>query len=259
MHATATLRVVETNALAYRRVWRGSVFTTIVSPVLYLAAMGLGLGSIVDEGGAGATLAGESYLDFLAPGLLAAAAMQTAAGEASWPVFAGFKWQPRYFAMLATPLGPGDIAVGQLVWIGVRVAITAGVFTVVMAVFGAVTSPWVVLAIPAAVLCGVAFAAAVAAYTASLQREYGLPNLFRFGIVPMFLFSGAFFPVEQLPDAVEWLAYVVPLWHGVELCRGLSLGTLDPGAAVAHVAYLVAWTAAGTAATVARFRKRLVV
>jgi lipooligosaccharide transport system permease protein len=252
-------RVVETHALAYRRTWRGSVFTTIIGPILYLASMGLGLGSLVDAGDGSARLAGGDYLDFLAPGMLAAAAMQTAAAESSWPVMAGFKWRRSYHAMLATPLDAADIAIGQLVWVAFRVAMTAVVFAVVMACFGAVESPLVVLAVPVATLCGVAYSAAIVSYTASLESEYGLANMFRFLIVPMFLFSGAFFPVEQLPDGIEWLAYVVPLWHGVELCRGLTLGDIDALPAVGHVAYLSVWVIAGAYLAVGRYRKRLVV
>lgn len=252
------LRMMEGCALAYRRTWRGSVFTTVLTPVLFLGAMGLGLGTLVDHGAGRAALGGVGYLDFIAPGLLAAAAMQTAATEATHPVMGGMKWFRTYHAMLATPLGAADIALGQLAWIAVRITVTSAVFVVTIVAFGAARSPGIVLALPAAVLTGMAFAAPIAAYTASLRTEYGLANLMRFGILPLFLFSGTFFPVSQLPAAVRPVAYVTPLWHGVQLCRTLSLGTATAGAAALHVAYLLAWVVAGAVLAVARFRRRLV-
>jgi lipooligosaccharide transport system permease protein len=255
---TAALRVAETHAVVFRRTWRGSSFTTIFNPVLFLAAMGLGLGSLVDDAPGTADLAGLDYLEFLAPGLLAASAMQTAAFEASYPVMAGFKWVRSFEAMQATPLTSADIATGTLVWMGFRVAMTAVAFVVVSALFGALASPLAILAIPAAVLTGLAFAGVIAAWTAGQTSEYSLSNLFRFGVVPLFLFSGTFFPIEQLPDWLEPVAWVVPLWHGVEVCRHLSLG--DPELVdLLHIAYLGAWTVAGVVWAGRRFHRRLVV
>src|SRR2546425_2400343 len=141
MHAPA-LRSLEYWAYRYKRTWRGSIVSSVLQPVLFLAAMGLGLGSLVNRGGAGrAHLGGVTYLVFLAPALLAAAAMQTAAMEASWPVMAAVKWLKTYDAMLATPLRVRDVLVGHLTWIAMRVAMTCAVFLVVMAAFGAVKSP----------------------------------------------------------------------------------------------------------------------
>jgi lipooligosaccharide transport system permease protein len=259
--ATATvLRVVESEALAYKRLWRGSLFSTFISPVLYLTAMGLGLGVMVDRNVDPASLEGAtSYIAFIAPGLLAAQAMQLGFSEGSWPVMAGIKWMKNYHAMLATPIGAPDIAVGLVVWVGLRLLIASAVFALVMAIFGAVESWGVVLAVPAAVLTGVAFAAPGAAFTATLENESRLAAMMRFVIVPMFLFSGTFFSVEQLPNWLEVVAYVTPLWHGVALCRSLSLGTATFAGSALHVGYLALWTVAGTLAAVHTFRKRLVV
>jgi lipooligosaccharide transport system permease protein len=160
--------------------------------------------------------------------------------------------------MLATPLGIGDVALGHLAWMTVRVAITCVIFTVVMVLFGVAHSAGVVLAVPAAVLTGAAFVGPIAAYTASLKGDGGLSGIMRFGIVPMFLFSGTFFPVRELPAAFEPVAVVTPRWHGVELCRSLSLGTARLGPSLAHVGYLLLWTIAGAALAVHRFRRRLV-
>jgi lipooligosaccharide transport system permease protein len=252
------VRVAEAHAVAFRRTYRGSTFSTIVNPILFLAAMGLGLGTLVDGGVGRSDLGGLDYLEFLAPGLLAATAMQTAAFECTYPIMAGFKWVRTFDAMLVTPISPTDVAVGTLGWAGVRVAMTSVAFAVVAALFGALASPLAVLAVPAAVLTGLAFAGVIAAWTAGKESEYALSNLFRFGVMPLFLFSGTFFPVDQLPDWLEPVAWVDPLWHGVELCRHLCLGVpelLD----LVHVAYLCAWTVVGGWWATQRFRRRMVV
>lgn len=255
--ASPALRVLESGARVYRRTWRGSVITTFVNPVLYLAAMGLGLGSLVDQGAGTAELGGISYIAFLAPGLLAAATMQTGAGDGAWPVMAGMKWRKTYQATLATPVGVRDLVFGHLGWVLVRVLITAVVFVLVTILFGAVSVADGVGAIGPAVLTGMAFAAAVTAYTAALSSEYGLSSLFRFGIVPMFLFSGTFFPITQLPGWIQPLAYVTPLWNGVELTRAAALGVETAWPAMWHAAYLLVWVVAGTAISVVNFRRKL--
>jgi lipooligosaccharide transport system permease protein len=247
--------------MTYRRRWRGSVFSTVLTPILMLAAMGVGLGSLVDKGTAAhrASLGGVGYLQFLAPGLLAAAAMQTAANEGIYPVMEGIKWRRTYWAMLATPLTAADVALGQLLWIVVRIAMTSTVFVLAIVAFGAARSADIALALPAAILTGAAFAAPVAAFTASLDGPEGLANLMRFGIIPLYLFSGTFFPVTQLPWLLRPVAYVTPLWHGVDLCRTVALGTATAGGVIGHVAYLLLWTGAGAVVAVSRFRRRLVV
>ncbi|MDR9450950.1 MAG: ABC transporter permease, partial [Acidimicrobiia bacterium] len=245
------------HALVYRRTWRGSVISTFFSPVLYLLAMGVGLGSLVDEGAGQADLGGLSYLAFLAPGLLVATAMQTGAGDGSWPVMAGIKWTKTYHATLATPIGVRDLVVGHLGWVGLRLTFVSAVFVAIMAAFGAVES-WVgVAAMIPAVLTGLVFAAATTAYAAYLESDTGLSTLFRFGIVPMFLFSGTFFPISQLPDWLEPLAAVVPLWHGVELARVMALGIPTTWPPVLHVAYLLAWIVGGTWVAFRTFSRKL--
>src|SRR5256714_7367556 len=219
--------------------------------------MGLGLGSLVNRGHTTA-LGGVTYLVFLAPALPAAAAMQTAAMESAWPVMAGVKWLKTYDAMLATPLRVRDLLAGHLTWIALRVLMVCSVFLAVMALFGAIRSPEAVLLIPAGLLTGLAFAAPVAAYAVTLERDSGLTALFRFGVIPMFLFSGTFFPVSQLPAVLRPVAYVTPLWHGVDLCRHLALGRASFLGSLAHVAYLGAWVLAGAAIANVTYRRRLV-
>jgi len=183
--------------MQYRRVWRGTAITSIVNPVFYLGALGVGLGTLVNKS-SGASL-GVSYIDFVAPGMLAATAMTIASGEASWPVMGSIKWTRQYFAMLATPLGTRDIVIGHQLWMTARVASTSAVYLVVIAAFGGVNSPLGILALPAAVLLGAAFTTPFAAYAATVDSDAAFVPINRFIVVPMFLFSGTFFPVSRLP------------------------------------------------------------
>ncbi|MEO5965546.1 MAG: ABC transporter permease, partial [Candidatus Limnocylindrales bacterium] len=219
---SAATRVLEHRALAYARTFRASVFSSFLSPVLFLAAMGIGLGSYVDKGGGAAALGGMSYLQFLAPGLLAAAAMQAAAFEATFPIMSGLTWQKIFHGMYATPISPRDIVLGNLAWMAIRLTMIATVFTIVMTLFGAAASPLIVLAIPAALLTGMAFAAPIAAFAATQRTPEKFNAVFRFGITPLFLFSGTFFPISNLPAVIQPIAWLSPLWHGVELSRGLA-------------------------------------
>jgi lipooligosaccharide transport system permease protein len=237
------LRVFEYWLLQYRRVWRGTAITSVVNPVLYLGALGVGLGALVNQSG-GQPL-GVSYLDYVAPGLLAATAMTIASGEASWPVMGSFKWTRQYFAMLATPIGPRDIVLGHQLWMTARVAVTSAVYLAVIAAFGGVNSALGILALPASIILGAAFTAPFAAYAATRESDAAFVPVNRFVIMPMFLFSGTFFPVSRLPLPLEWLAYATPLWHGVELCRMFTLGNFEALRVVGHTAYLVLFVVAG--------------
>jgi lipooligosaccharide transport system permease protein len=253
------IRVLEHNAMVYRRTWHGSVLSSLLAPILFLAAMGIGLGGYVNRAAGAGALGGIPYIAFLAPGLLAAQAMQTAAFETTYPIMGKIVWNKLYEAMLATPLTVRDLLVGEIEWLVVRLSIVCSAFLVVMAAFGAVRSPLGVLALPAAVLTGLAFAAPIMAFSATQRRDSGFNVLFRFGITPLFLLSGTFFPLEQLPALVRPIAFVTPLYHGVALARALTLGTLDPVAAIVHLAVLLGFLAAGLALTATSFRRRLVV
>ena len=248
------LSVVGWHAQAYRRMWRGNVVTSVVSPVVYLLALGVGLGVFVDRS---ASLPnGVSYLEFVAPGLMAATAMQISSFEASWPVLSAIKWDRQYHAMLATPLRIRDVILGHQAYFAFRLILTATVYFVVIAAFGAVESPLGVLAIPVTVLVGLAFTAPLAAWAAHTQTEVSFVAIFRFVILPMFLFSGTFFPISSLPAPLEVLAWFTPLWHGVTLCRDLTLGDISP-ADLAHVAYLLAFIAVGLVAARFTYTRRL--
>jgi lipooligosaccharide transport system permease protein len=251
------LRPLEFFFAQYRRVWRGTAVSSVVTPVLYLLAFGFGLGELVDR--TTDLPEGVTYLEFVAPGLLAATGMQIASFEASWPVLSAIKWSRQYHAMLATPLRIGDVLLGHQAFIAFRMLTTAAVYLAAIAAFGAVNSPLGVLAIPVTVLVGLAFAAPIAAWGAYTETDQSFVAIFRFVILPMFLFSGTFFPIERLPGILELVAYATPLWHGVDLCRQLTLGDVDPASAAFHLGYLLAFTAIGLAAAYWSYRRRLVV
>ena len=180
-----TVRAYEAWWQMYRRTWRGSAATSFLSPVLYMAAMGWGLGRYVSSGGGQARLGGYDYLTYLAPGLLAATAMQIGVGESTWPVLGSIKWWRRYHAMLATPLRVRDVMLGHVGWMLTRVATTSAVFFAVMAAFGTVPHGYSALALPAAILTGMAFAVPVAAFSATQETDVGFSTLFRFMVMPM--------------------------------------------------------------------------
>ena len=255
---SAAAHVFEYNARVYRRIWRGTLFLTFLAPMLFLGSMGFGLGSFVDASGAGAQMGGLPYAVFLAPGLLAAQAMQTAGFESTYPIMGRIVWDKTYHAMLATPIRTADIVFGQLGWIAARLALVTGVFFAVMVLFGLVIAPTGILAWPAAVLTGMAFACPIVAFTTTQRNDDGFNFIFRFIITPLFLFSGTFFPVDELPRAIQWIAWLTPTFHGVELTRGATTGTLDPATSLIHVAALLVYIVAGTVAALFLIRRALV-
>jgi lipooligosaccharide transport system permease protein len=256
MTRSPTARSFEYWLRSSKPAWRASLLSSVLNPVLYLAALGVGLGALVDRSDPGG-LDGVAYLTFVAPGLLAATGMQIAAGEAGQPVRSAVQFTKAYHAMLATPLDVRDVLRGHLLWILLRVGTSCVIYAGVAAAFGAFHSPWALLALPVAVLTGMAFAAPIAAFAVTQDRDLGFAVLSRFGIVPMFMFSGTFFPIDDLPGAIELVAYVTPLWHGVDLARDLCLGTPGLGSALRHAGYLGLWVLAGTAVAAITFRRRL--
>lgn len=248
------MRAYELWLARFRRTWRGAATYSLFGPLLYLVAMGAGVGSIVAREEA---LGGVSYLAFVAPGIVAATAMQTAAMEASWPVTGAMRWMRVYHAQFAAPLRVEDIFHGHVLWMLSRVAMTSGAMLAATAVLGVAASALAPLALPAAVLTGGALAAPIAAWAVTQESDSMFSVLFRLGITPMFLFSGTFFPVETLPAAARAVAYVTPLWHGADLCRALVLGGATPLRSLGHVAYLGAWTLAGLVAGRRTYARRL--
>jgi lipooligosaccharide transport system permease protein len=247
---------VEYQLRSARSFWRSLLIVGVVTPLLYVLALGVGLGSLVNKHGT--SHLGVSYLVFVAPAFLTAAALQIASADAAYPIMAGFKWWRTFHGMAASPLTPSQICNGNLLWIALRLAANSTLYLAIMSCFGASQRGWIVLAIPVATFTGIAFAAPVAALAASVTAEGQAFNvLFRFVVTPMFLFSGTFYPISQLPSWGRWLAYVSPLWHGTELSRDAAIGGLSGWAVLGHLAYLLAWLVIGTALAHWRFAVRL--
>jgi lipooligosaccharide transport system permease protein len=256
--AALSIRAFRCWMVMYRRTWRSSVWSSVLGPLFYLGAMGYGLGSLVDKNGT-APLGGVPYVEFVAPAVLAVQAMNSGLSNALYPVFGGIHWNRIYLAARATVLRPGDIFRGHLLFITLRITMNSACFVVLMAAFGLIRSPWAVLLLPASMLTGLAFATPCAAWAVTLDNQTPMNYPIRFGAVPLMLFSGTFFPIGQLPGWIRPVAYATPLWHGVALCRALSLGTMDAGSAAINVGYLAAMAAIGLMLGGRAYRRRLYV
>ncbi|PWJ24792.1 lipooligosaccharide transport system permease protein [Branchiibius hedensis] len=252
-----TARLTDYWLTVLRRTWRGSIVTSFLNPLLYVAAMGVFLGGFIKSDPA--TLDGaSSYLDFVVPGLLAAQSMQLAIGEATYPVMGAIKWDKTYFSMLASPIGVGEIVAAHFSFIMLRIAISSAVFVLVMAPFGVISSvAGGFAAFAVQLLISWAFVAPMYAVSCLLKNESGFSLIFRLVVMPLVLFSGAFFPIHNLPTALEHLAKISPLWQGVELTRMATLDTWRPSAWW-HLLYLLVVAVAFTVLSVRFLRRRLV-
>lgn len=238
-----------------QRTWRGTVLSAVLGPVMYLTAMGVGIGTLVDHNRS--LPGGVNYLSFIAPGVLAATAMQNGIFEGAFPVLGSLKWFGNFWAAVNTPQRPEDVMLGAAFSGLARIVALSTVFFASIAGFGTIHSAWGILALPVAWLTGAAFLFAMMAYTVTIDSDQPLNVVFRFIMTPLFLFSGTFFPWRQLPEWMHPIAYATPLWHGVELCRELTLGTVDAGSAVIHLGYLLAALVAAIALARRNFRRRL--
>ena len=254
------LRAFEYWWYRYRRTWRGSVAYSFIFPTLYLAAMGLGLGTLVNHhlGTSITSLGTTGYLSFVAPGILAGSAMQIAVNESTYPVMGAIRWDRSYLAQTYTPLSVDDVLAGHVCFMAFRLLITCLSFCLIMVAFGSVHSWQGVLAIPVCVLTGLAFALPLAAFAARQDTDAGVSTVNRLVVVPLFLFSGSFFPTHQLPGFLRVVALFTPLYHGVALARSCTLGHLMQRASLAHLVYLLGLVLAGTLVARASYRSRLV-
>ena len=250
---TRAALVLERNFLVYRHLWV-LIFSGFFEPLFYLFAARVGLGELVGEihDGSGNAV---TYTEFIAPALLASSAMNGAVYESTMNIFFKLKYAKTYDAMLATPLGPFDIALGEIAWSLLRGAIYATGFLLIMWVTGLAQSPWTVMALPAALLIGFAFAAVGMAATSYMRswQDFDIVNL---ALLVLFLFSATFFPVSVYPPSIRVLAQLSPLYHGVSLIRGLTLGNIEP-VLLLHAGFLVAMGAAGLAVARVRLAKLL--
>jgi lipooligosaccharide transport system permease protein len=253
------LRVVEHYWIWYRRNWRATAVSSVLQPLLFLLAFGVGFGSLVDgTGRVSEATGGVGYLVWLAPALLAVSAVQSGTFESTYPVLSGFKWQRIYHAMTAGPISPAQVAVAHLTWVSAKIAGSGLIYIAVIALFGGVGGPGILVSLLAAVLTGAAVTALVTVYSGRLETEGGsFSVLFRLVLIPMTLFSGTFFPVERLPVWIQPLAWVSPLWHGTELARSAALGRWVPLAALGHLGYLLVLLAVGTWLATRIYTRRL--
>ena len=245
--------VFERNVMVYRRAWM-VIFSGVFEPLFYLFSIGVGLGTYIGEvSGPGGTLI--PYTVFVAPALLASSAMNGAVFESTMNIFFKMKYQKTYDAMLSTPVGVPDIAVGEIGWSLVRGALYAAAFLIVMAVMGFLTSWWAILALPAAILIGFAFGA-VGMACSTFMRSWQDFDYVTLVTLPLFLFSATFFPLAEYPPIAQNLVRISPLYHSVELIRALTVGVFDVSL-IGHIAVLVAMGVAGTIVVGKRLDKLL--
>jgi lipooligosaccharide transport system permease protein len=245
--------LVERNIYVYRHGWI-VILSGFFEPLFYLGSIGFGLGALVGtvNGPGGQPI---PYQLFIAPALLASAAMNGAIAEGTFNFFFKLRYNKTFDSILSTPMSPGDVAVGELVWALIRGGIYAIAFLLVMAILGLIVSPWVILAVPAALLIGFAFGAVGMAAT-SFMRTWQDFDLIQLVVLPLFLFSGTFYPLDAYPEALRWVVQATPLYQGVNLIRSLVVGHLEPSLLI-HVAYLVVMGTIGLMIVARRLDKLL--
>lgn len=240
-----------------RRLWHGIAFSAFVSPLLFLVAMGGGVGGYVDDRSS-AALDGLSYMQFVAPGLLAASLLQLAVGDSLWWVMGGTKWDKRYHAMVASPLGTTDVLGGHLAWEAIRALASTAAFLIVATPLNAIESWWALVSPVFAVLLVVAVAAPVSAWSTFTESDRSFPVIMRIGVMPLFLFSGTFFPIASLPTWGRPLVQISPLYHGVEVLRATTTGrSPGVGAMAAHLLVLATLAVGGWLVARRTFARRL--
>nr|WP_308102730.1 MULTISPECIES: ABC transporter permease [Micrococcaceae] len=234
------------------------VLYSVGQPVAYLFAMGVGLASLVDANSE-ATFGGVSYLEFVAPALLVSAAVMTASGEFSYPIMDGFKWRRVFYGPHASPLIPEQIASGHIMASTLRFLLQSVVYFVVVALFGASPSPWGWVSAIVATVAALSFGLPLMAYAASIKQDKGQFALVqRFIVMPLFLFSGTFFPLDSLPIAVRWIGWISPVWHGTELGRVFTYGMdQNPVLTIIHVVFLLVTATVGWLLVRRQFVKRM--
>jgi lipooligosaccharide transport system permease protein len=229
--------------MEFRQTWQGSVYSTVLFPVFYLSAMGVGVGHLVSAHAG--LVAGQTYLHFIAPGLLATTALQLGESESLHPVLAGLKWERSYHAIVSTPLEPRDLLWGKLAWLATRGLFTGLVYTIAFGAFGVLASWWALTLPLLGALMTVAIAAPLVAYAATCEEDTSFAYIYRFAVVPMTLFSATFYPLSAYPSGLQPIVQLMPLYHGVALTRSAAFGQGSLGPIVAHLAVLFAMVLAG--------------
>lgn len=249
------LRSWDYHAQYYAQTWRGSVASSVLFPILFLASLGIGVGHLVAQHHG--LVDGQTYLHYIAPSLLATTTMQLGEGESLWPVLACLKWVRTYHAAATTPLEPDDIFFGKLAWVATRAFLTSVFYVIIIACFGALQSWWSITLPFIGTLVALAFSAPLVAYAARSESEASFITIYRFAFVPMFLFSATFYPLSAYPGYLRPVVQFVPLYHGVALSRAAAFGQGSLAAQLGHVAVLLAMTAAGVIWGRRTMRRRL--
>jgi lipooligosaccharide transport system permease protein len=244
--------------LRVMRNYRSSLLATAIgTPFIYLFAFGIGIGTLVSANAG--QVDGVNYLTFVAPALICMSVVGIAAMEFTYPIMLGFKWNPTFIGMNAAPLSGRQIIDGIVLFVSLRMAIPAVAYYIVMAVFGAAPSPFAAGVVVTSVLAGLALGTPIMAYAASITEDKGqFAVIGRVVVLPLTLFSGTMFPLDQLPVFLQWIGWLSPVWHGTELGRQLSYGATEPiWLTVIHVVYLIVVAAAGWRLSVRIATKRL--
>ncbi|WP_335985924.1 ABC transporter permease [Glycomyces sp. MUSA5-2] len=233
---TGAWRAFTLQLALFKHVWHGTVFTSVLLPILYMVSIGIGVGAYIDP----ASLGGLDYAAFIAPGLICSVAVMMLGNDMVFPVFGGYAdWGGGYLAQRATPLRPVDILNGHLAYaVLFRPFTNCTIVAVVMAFFGVYTSWWAAFAVIAAALVSAAMAPWMHAWASTLKNDSNLNMIFRFAVMPISLFSGVFFPADQMPVFLQPLVWISPLWHGTELARAATADVVPALPPYAHIAYL---------------------
>ncbi|MHB8881958.1 MAG: ABC transporter permease [Thermodesulfovibrionales bacterium] len=230
MRIKRALRVWQRHLKVYTKLYKSSIALNFVEPVLYLAALGLGLGAYVKE------IDGVPYINYIAPGIIASSAMFAAAYECSYGTFVRMTFQKTFDAILATPVNIDDLVAGELIWGATKSMLYGSIIIVVISLFGLVASPLVVLIIPMLFVSGLLFSEVSMMFAAIVPGIDSFNYFFTLFMTPLFLFSGIFFPVHTLPPLVAQIAWFTPLYHVVNICRAFASGAVLP--VLADIAWL---------------------
>ena len=263
MTATAATRIAQTrwlrswwyHAIFAAQTWQGTAASSILFPILFLTSLGVGVGHLVSAHTG--LVDGQTYLHFIAPSLLATTAMQLGESESTWAVLAAVKWTRGYHAAVVSPLEPEDVVAGKLSWVTTRGFLTCLVYTIVIACFGALQSWWSLTLPLIGALITLAFSAPLVAYAAGVESDASFVMIYRFGIVPMFLFSATFYPLSAYPPYLQPVVQLFPLYHGVALVRAAAFGQGSFWPIVAHTMVLIVMAVLGVWWGRGRMRRRL--
>ena len=255
----AWLHVAEARIRNMLKWWTSIAAFSLGNPVLYLFSVGIGIGALVDANGGNSQLGNVSYLTFLAPALLASAALQSFQEEMSFPIMEGFEWDKSFFAMNATPITGRDIVNGLITSSLFKTMITVGIYEGVLLGFGAISLEVALPMFLSALLAGIAFGSVMMAVTSFIKNDDGFFAIVgRFIVAPMIMFSGTYYPLDSMPSYLQWVGWISPLWHGTDLGRVISYGSPQQGWIVAsHWVYLALWVVVGLGLAYRQVSKRL--